>query len=49
MIDEIPIIGVTRWTVEGLATKDFANPEGANTAPRRLHSLAGVWIRQTGE
>jgi hypothetical protein len=23
MIDEIPIIGVTEWTVDGLAAKEF--------------------------
>lgn len=39
MIDEIPIIGVTGWTVEGLSAKvDFADPEGRNT-------LLKVYIR----
>ena len=28
MIDEIPIIGVTEWTVDGLAAKEFAEGLG---------------------
>ena len=33
MIDEIPIIGVTEWTVDGLAAKEF----------RRSGSPGTVW------
>jgi hypothetical protein len=29
MIDEIPIIGVTEWTVDGLAAKEFRRRAGA--------------------
>jgi hypothetical protein len=31
MIDEIPIIGVTEWTVDGLAAKEFAEGLGSGT------------------
>jgi hypothetical protein len=29
MIDEIPIIGVTEWTVDGLAAKEFRRRAGS--------------------
>jgi len=36
MIDEIPIIGVNEWTVDGLAAKEFR---------RRAGSPGTVWTR----
>ena len=37
MIDEIPIIGITEWTVDGLAAKEFSQ-KGWGTG----HRLDGV-------
>jgi hypothetical protein len=49
MIDEIPIIGVTEWTVDGLAAKEFRRrpkmplshraPSGRRVGDRQLNFL----------
>ena len=45
MIDEIPIIGVTEWTVDGLAAKEFAKGLGHRAPPGRSTGRAG-WGRE---
>jgi hypothetical protein len=44
MIDEIPIIGVTEWTVDGLAAKEFRRRAGVTG-----HRLDAVQAEQGGE
>ena len=47
MIDEIPIIGVTEWTVDGLAAKEFAEglghraPSGRSTGEQGGEGKSG--------
>jgi hypothetical protein len=47
MIDEIPIIGVTEWTVDGLAAKEFAEglghraPSGRSTGEQGREGKCG--------
>ena len=44
MIDEIPVIGVTEWTVDGLAAKEFSQ-KGWGTG----HRLDGVQASRVGK
>jgi hypothetical protein len=44
MIDEIPIIGVTEWTVDGLAAKEFRRRAGSPG-----HRLDGVQASRVGK
>jgi hypothetical protein len=43
MIDEIPIIGVTEWTVDGLAAKEFRRRPEDGKMPLRSPGI--VWTR----
>jgi len=48
MIDEIPIIGVTEWTVDGLAAKEFRRrPKDAAESPGtgNLNSWSARYFR----
>jgi hypothetical protein len=45
MIDEIPIIGVTEWTVDGLAAKEFRRRAGSPGTVWTEYRRAG-WGRE---